>query len=599
MRKFTPAIVSATLLIAACQAGVPTNSTHDPVPEPSHVKSSASSGTNIIDATGSASPGPGTASATPNPSDSASPSASASPDASTSPDASASPSASASPTPPTQVGLLIKSYSQENTNSPYYEVSNPVGDRIMFWAQKNSAGVLAPTQARYAPVGKDILRVYYNKDGAPERIQNDKTGDFLIVESKEDSFTLKAYTPTGSFSSGYTIQKKSGSYQAATLLGQPYFKGQLALNMPIDVQNNKSIAAVLLPTSDNATTSFSDLPSSLQSFLTTGNLLPTLGEAVLLGTGTAPLASGFSRTTAGSMLTLAGLYAPSVSGSLLNSTSLTTAKPLLAAAMLMSSQWQLANGTSIGSASLITDTAGRFEANKSALELYQEQLEMMGNTIKLGSIKDPIQTGAGKLTSTLSPKNDVTKLKTASAVPFASMSVNGFSVDQEGNTVSLTGNVSSTGQLTASGSGDAGEVKIASANINTVRNGNFTSYLGNGAYIGGVSELGTCSQQQSSGGTGSYVKAHYMNTGPDKDAVGYGKTTFTYNAFTVPDQFTVFTFDGKQFGTPGLVSGVASKSIDIPNNWIVIVSVNAPQNGTQWEYNLSCPNGFPAPTASP
>lgn len=595
MRKFTPAIVSATLLIAACQAGVPTNSTNEPLPEPSHVKSS--SGTTIIDATGSASPGTGTASATPKPADSASPSASPSPDAGASPSPSAS--ASATPTPPTQVGLQIKSYPQENTNSPYYEVINPAGDKIMFWAQKNSAGVLAPTQARYAAVGKDILRVYYNKDGAPERIQNDKTGDFLIVESKEDSFTLKSYTPTGSFSSGYTIQKKSGNYQAATLLGQPYIKGQLALNMPVDVQNNKTIAAVLLPTSDNATTTFSDLPSSLQSFLKTGNLLPTLGQAVLLGTGTAPLASGFSRTTAGSMLTLAGLYAPAVSGGLLSSTSLTTAKPLLAAAVLTSSQWQLANGTSIGSASLITDTAGRFEANKSALDLYQDQLAMMGDTITLGSIKDPVQTGAGKLAGSLSPKNDITKLKTASAVPFASVSVNGFSVDQDGNTVSLTGNVTSTGQLTASGSGNAGTVDIASANINTTRNGNFTSYLGNGGYTGNVSELGTCSQQQSSGGVGSYVKAHYMNTGPDKDAVGYGTTTFTYDAFSIPDQFTVFTFDGKQFGTPGLISNGGIKTINIPANWIVIVSVNAPQSGTQWEYDLSCPNGFPAPTASP
>ena len=62
------------------------------------------------------------------------------------------------------------------------------------------------------------------------------------------------------------------------------------------------------------------------------------------------------------------------------------------------------------------------------------------------------------------------------------------------------------------------------------------------------------------------------------------------DAYSIPDQFTVSTFDGIVFGTPGLVSGSGTQNLNIPRNGILVVSVNAPLDDTAWEYNLSCPN---------
>ena len=62
------------------------------------------------------------------------------------------------------------------------------------------------------------------------------------------------------------------------------------------------------------------------------------------------------------------------------------------------------------------------------------------------------------------------------------------------------------------------------------------------------------------------------------------------DAYSIPDQFTVSTFDGIVFGTPGLVSDSGTQNLNIPRNGILVVSVNAPLDDTAWEYNLSCPN---------
>ena len=95
--------------------------------------------------------------------------------------------------------------------------------------------------------------------------------------------------------------------------------------------------------------------------------------------------------------------------------------------------------------------------------------------------------------------------------------------------------------------------------------------------------LGGCQVQQNSGEQGTFVKAHNMNSSS-------GVSVFFYDAYGIPDQFTVSTFDGIVFGTPGLVSDSGTQNLNIPRNGILVVSVNAPLDDTAWEYNLSCPN---------
>lgn len=579
MKKLHPLIWSLVLPMAACatQTHLPTNNT--PVPEPSHVATPGPTPkpTSLLDS--------GTASPTPVPSAGSS----ADPNPSPTPTSASSSTPTPTPTPtpaPTAGPLVLNSFPQENSNSPFKELVNYRGDKIMYWAKTNPAGLRVPDQIRYAPSGKDVIRLYFDANGDPLRIVNDRSGEFLLLTPKQDSFTLKVYNNRGVYLDGYTVTKNNSSFSGARLLGAPFFSGQLGLYLT--TADAKNLSAVLLPVSDNATGAASELASGLQTYINSSPL-PATSQLSTLDVESASLGSGFASTSDGDKLTVAGLYAAGTNESLLSSTALTKAKPMLAAGTLMLANWRYVNGNTGSSGNLITDTSARFEAGKSADELYKEQVENInGSRTQMTPAAAP-EKKTGQLAGSLSPKADPTRLTFAQNPPKADVPVTGFSVDADGVVVNLSGTVSHTGLIQASGSSGGNALSIETNNGNSYAAGAFTSYLGTGSYSGKIDVLGTCDTQETSGGQGTYVKAHYMNVGEDKSILGSGTSNFTYDAYSIPDQFTVLTFDGKQFGTNGLVSGGDTKSINVPKNWLIVVSVNAPQDGTAWEYTLSCP----------
>ena len=111
--------------------------------------------------------------------------------------------------------------------------------------------------------------------------------------------------------------------------------------------------------------------------------------------------------------------------------------------------------------------------------------------------------------------------------------------------------------------------------------GRFSSTSGSGTVTGSAQALGSCSVNQGSGGRGTFSFAHSVG-------FGAGAVTFYYDAYTIPDAFTVSTANGVKFTTGGLVSGSASISIPIDNEPTVFINVSAPRSGTLWEYNLGC-----------
>lgn len=63
-----------------------------------------------------------------------------------------------------------------------------------------------------------------------------------------------------------------------------------------------------------------------------------------------------------------------------------------------------------------------------------------------------------------------------------------------------------------------------------------------------------------------------------------------YEMYTIPDELTI-TYEGATiFSTGGLVSGSKSQSVSFSGeSTIIIVTINAPQSGTEWDIFIGCP----------
>ena len=89
-----------------------------------------------------------------------------------------------------------------------------------------------------------------------------------------------------------------------------------------------------------------------------------------------------------------------------------------------------------------------------------------------------------------------------------------------------------------------------------------------------------CPAGQQSGGQGTFIQT--FDIGP-----GTGTFDFTYSAFTIADKFTI---TGAAYYNSGYVTGtnVVVPITKINTGRYVIVQVNAPDSGTQWEYTVGC-----------
>ncbi len=90
-----------------------------------------------------------------------------------------------------------------------------------------------------------------------------------------------------------------------------------------------------------------------------------------------------------------------------------------------------------------------------------------------------------------------------------------------------------------------------------------------------------CTAQASSGGQGSF--AHRYDFGEPR------ALRLQYDAYTVPDQFSVYDGSGLLGGTSGLVSGTGVVAVTTTARFVT-VKVNAPNQGTSWTYSISCGN---------
>lgn len=88
-----------------------------------------------------------------------------------------------------------------------------------------------------------------------------------------------------------------------------------------------------------------------------------------------------------------------------------------------------------------------------------------------------------------------------------------------------------------------------------------------------------CPGGGNAGGQGTF--SQLINVGP-----GLGSFSFTYEAFTIPDSFSI---SGSASYSTGSVSGGATVFIPKTNEGSYItVTVTAPLSGTAWNYTVGC-----------
>ena len=449
-------------------------------------------------------------------------------------------------------------------------VSNPLGQSVEFWNATNSDGQIIPEQALYS--GVDKIRVFYDVQGMPTRIQNELTGEFVLMNFTDVNAVLQTFDKDGKFIGGYKIEEKDGKYYSAKILGKAFFTGQMTLDL---TGGANPASAVLLPDSELVYEEPKELPVNTQRFIQS------------YATQNAGAKSVISVNAGKSLIKGAFL---SAMGGIIYGAALGAAAPLVGTALIAAGVWNVAhglqdiNGTALN---YIKDSFSRFEKGEAPADFLQSQTDIIqaSANLPLSNFVDGAKRLAGNARDLFNTKLNISDLLPAQALSVVKTSISGIVVDTKGVVVSLKGFISTSGVLTADGSSkDGSNTLTLNGAIDSSFNatGDFVGYM-NGSLTGTRNDLGGCQVQQNSGEQGTFVKAHNMNSSS-------GVSVFFYDAYGIPDQFTVSTFDGIVFGTPGLVSDSGTQNLNIPRNGILVVSVNAPLDDTAWEYNLSCPN---------
>lgn len=410
----------------------------------------------------------------------------------------------------------------------------------------------------------------------PTRIQNELTGEFVLMNFTDVNAVFQTFDKDGKFIGGYKIEEKDGKYYSAKILGKAFFTGQMTLDL---TGGANPASAVLLADSEIVFEESQELPANTQKFIQSYIAQNTGAKSAISVNAGKSLIQGAFMTAMGSVA-ISGVTLAGVTASL----------PLIGTALLAAGVWNVAqglqdiNGTSLN---YIKDCFARFEKGEAPADFLQSQTGIIQQSanLPLSNFVDKAKRVVGDVRELVNTKFNVANLLPAKAFNVVKTTISGIVVDTKGVVVSLKGFISESGILTADGSSKDGANTLSlNAQINSVfyATGSFVGYI-RGSLTGTRSDLGGCQVQQNSGEQGTFVKAHNMNRSS-------GVSVFFYDAYSIPDQFTVSTFDGVVFGTPGLVSGSGTQNLNIPRNGILVVSVNAPRDGTAWEYNLSCPN---------
>jgi hypothetical protein len=206
-------------------------------------------------------------------------------------------------------------------------------------------------------------------------------------------------------------------------------------------------------------------------------------------------------------------------------------------------------------------------------------------------LADAVLERVSELGARASDAIDEARLSIPEGPPGLDVTVRGQAVWQDQTTYDVTGTVDGKGKVTLHGEAPDGDDLDVSALIDRGRQllGRFTR-LGDldgqdvqfeGEAIGEATDFASCTAIDATGEQGTFTNAHFLGAGG-------GTVTFTYDAYGIPDAFVVSSSGGARFSTGGLVSGDGSAQIVVGESGFVFVSVSAPEDGTAWDYSVTC-----------
>lgn len=495
--------------------------------------------------------------------------------------------------------MIVSEYDGADPSRPRYSIANLTGDRIDVFGAMNDDGDFIPSQAALKSAGTSAgsgneYTVFFDENGLPERINDEENNRYLLIERMDGGTKFEMYDSANVFAGGSAIlEDETGPKSLALIEGEPAFSGQLVGQLSGAVSG--SFAVVAAPASGLGAAT--DLPPMIQSYLAVNP-----GSRSKAGTGT--IADGVNAI----IRTGAATYV--VAGALAGGAALVVGAPI-ATAGAVAAATVAAVGFAIGLQAVVVrqglqeirdgidegegrDTFdsifGSFSANGSPQDFIdnartEAQSIVQTGAAALGTLADRFVNRAGQAADTVAQLLlPSAQAQPVQGPPTINTPVSGFGVDSTDRQYEYDGEVGADGSISLNGTANSGatQVQINGAIDPASRQiaATYSGTEGMGAVIGSASEFGNCETVQNSGGQGSFSFVS------DIGMVG-GVVSFTYDAYSVPDAFTLRNGGAVVFSTGGVVSGAGSTSFTAASP-IVFVNVSAPISGTGWEYALGC-----------
>jgi hypothetical protein len=482
--------------------------------------------------------------------------------------------------------LTMKTYATFVSTQPIAALDNADNVTVSQFTSSGQAKA-AFTQSAWVDKRRGTdFRVFYGTSDVASKLVDTKTGEQVVIVARDARTDYLVYDRTGAYVTGIAVLFANGKVSLAKILNNPPFAGQLQAS-----SDKVSFAAVAQTSSGLGP--LVDAPAAFSTFFNqtlnkAANAAPLARAGALAqAAATATSADALRRT-----LTQAGIFLVATGVALPALGIVTGALPLalfagglgaIAIGNVKNFHVDALNQFETTMAAAFDDGVSSDQSPDETVQSANASLSSTGSILIKG-LGNLVTKAGNAFADVLTPFVSSGSVRTAiGGPPAGSAPLDGFGVDQNNTLYPLTGTVSSTGQLSATGSGSGGRTLSLNG---TVRGSNFSGSFGgspgSGSLFGTVSPLANCQSITESGGQGTFTQGYNMGASS-------GTVSFTYDAFTIPDAFQVMTGGSTVFTTGGLVSGSSSASFQLKGSPIVFVAVTAPLSGTAWEFTLGCP----------
>lgn len=457
------------------------------------------------------------------------------------------------------------------------------GAQVDVWL---SGGVFR--EARYASSnGATQVRVIGDSwSGDPIAFVDETTGEYVLPNLREDGgVNFFHYDAAGRWLDGIAIFPSGESWMMGRVIGAPAFEGQIQGQFESTKTGDTGSFAVVASSSTDTMADVRDVTAEMKALLAAMETSPWQSSFENgIGSTASPLS--LSRTVILGGAVLAG-------GAVLGA--LAPAYGAAGVAMIVSGIFsnQVADFIERGFASddpftqELVDTAASNLRDPKTTPLESVMSRIVAKVKNLVGSDSPTEIPTALVEdypdtmATATPSGPPPS--PTSGPPTVSTDVTGQAVWRDNSTQQITGTVDSDGKVDLQGVGQDPDDKlvVTGQTDDSTFSGTYERGSDSGTATGRVTNIAECQATQGSGGQGTFTNAHFVGHGT-------GNVTFYYDAYSIPDAFSVSVAGKTVYTTDGLVSGEGTASIAMKGEGFVFVSVSAPEDGTAWEYSLSC-----------